>query len=95
MTRFMYVTEGNKLVGMQDVSDWPIRAVYTANHALQSAGRDGFVSDKGVSICAFCRVIIREVEIPAGQISHGICPACEASEWAKVSKLLTVRKQAD
>lgn len=84
MNRFLYVTEGNKLVGMQDVSSWPVRSIYKAARALETIGREGFVSEKGVSICCICRGVLREVELPAGQVSHGLCHACRDAESEKI-----------
>ena len=82
--RMLYVTENNRLAGMQDVSACPVRQIFRARTALAAVGREGFVSDKGLAICCVCRALLHEAELPAGTVSHGYCPACLAIESARL-----------
>lgn len=82
--RFLYVFEGRRLTGIQDVSSWPVRQIDKALTAVESIGRTGEISDKGRAICAVCAADLGEREIPAGQLSHGYCAACAALESEKI-----------
>ena len=85
MKRFMYATENGIFKGLQDVTDLPVRQIYKSVNALRSFGRDGYISDKGISICCVCKVLLHEAEIPAGQISHGYCEKHYREELDRLS----------
>ena len=82
--KMLYVTEGGRLVGMQDVSLWTNRAKWKAIIALKSINRDGFVADCGMAVCCICRKLLGFRDIPAGELSHGYCPECLNSEADKI-----------
>ena len=72
----MYVFESGRLVGMQRVGHWSTAEIDRAVEAVKFFGRVGEVSDKGISICMFCKLHLGDCEVEAGQISHGICKPC-------------------
>ena len=72
----MYVFESGRLVGMQRVGHWSTAEIDRAVEAVKFFGRTGEISDKGISICMFCKLHLGACEVEAGQISHGCCPSC-------------------
>ena len=90
--KMLYVTEGGRLVGMQDVSAWTARQKYKATIALQTINRNGFVADCGMAVCCICRKLLGFRDIPAGELSHGYCPECLASEAEKI-KIMEVKNE--
>uniref|UniRef100_A0A6H1ZGU4 Uncharacterized protein n=1 Tax=viral metagenome TaxID=1070528 RepID=A0A6H1ZGU4_9ZZZZ len=90
MKKYMlYIFESGRLVGMQDVTGWPVDKIDEAISALEFFGRTGEVSDKGRAICwePSCGIDLGEREIPAGELSHGICPEHEAEKMAELGEI--------
>ena len=80
----LYVFRGEKLVGMQDVTSWPVEMITASRRALLMIGRTAEVSDKGRATCCVCFADLGERELPAGQITHGYCDSCLAAEADKI-----------
>ena len=76
MKRFLYATIGGKLRAMLDVTDYSVDHIERVVEHNYSLGGVHFISDKGISICSSCKVVLGEKEIAAGDISHGMCPEC-------------------
>ena len=85
MTQMMYVFEGEKLVGMQDVTTWPTDMITDSRRALVMIGRSGEVSEHGRCVCCVCFTDLGERPgIEAGKITHGYCPDCLTAEGNKI-----------
>ena len=84
MTLEMYVMEKGRLVGMQRVGHWSVDEIDRTIAALSFFGRTGEISNKGRTVCMFCRADLGECEVEAGQISHGICKPCFDREMEKL-----------
>ena len=80
----LYVFSGEKLVGMQDVSAWPVEMITASRRALLMIGRTAEVSDKGRATCCVCFADLGERELPAGHITHGYCESCLTKEANKI-----------
>ena len=68
-----YILINNRLVGMQDISGWPVDHVKRLLRACKLQGRTAIISDCGVSVCCECREFLHLCDIPEGMISHGYC----------------------
>ena len=72
-----YIFSGQKLVGLQDVSDYTLADIEKLETAVQGNNRHMAITDKGRAVCVYCQADLGEREIPAGEISHGCCPECD------------------
>ena len=75
MKQMMYVFDGDRLAGIQDVTTWPGSMITEARIAVHMIGRTAEVSDKGRCLCCIpgCRADLGACDIPAGDLSDGYC----------------------
>uniref|UniRef100_A0A6H1ZWP2 Uncharacterized protein n=1 Tax=viral metagenome TaxID=1070528 RepID=A0A6H1ZWP2_9ZZZZ len=76
----MYIFELGRLVGVQDVTNWPVEMIDRTLAGLVMCRRTGEVSDKGRGICCVCQKDLGERELPSGRLSHGLCDRAECKE---------------
>lgn len=85
MTQFMYVFEGERLAGIQDVTTWPAEIITAARRAVLMIDRSAEISNIGRCVCCVCLADLGERPgIPAGKITHSYCPDCLTAAGNKV-----------
>jgi len=77
----IYVTENNRLSGIQNIGGWPVQELKQLITAIESQGKKWIKSDLGITICEHCQKILKNKKgcMPGdGLIAYDECIACHS-----------------